>query len=98
MIDGDQPCNIKLADIGLRPDPVTVEQLWAEAEKYGVLYVFGSHHVPAPARYRVQIDFATEGHVELSVSSERNRTLAVALTEAIEQAKKVAAQFRETIS
>jgi hypothetical protein len=61
----------------------SLEELFCEAEKYGVVTIFG---LDSPGLYRCKIEFNTIEHVRLEASSDFELPINEALIEAIEKA------------
>ena len=83
----------KLAHVE-RLKALTLEELFLEAERFGRVGVFSSSGKRPHECYQVNIKFRTQTGTTLEASSEFDMTLRAALTQAIQRASLIAAQFK----
>jgi hypothetical protein len=74
---------------------MTLEELWGEAESYGVIQIYSDADVSVRKEsYNARIKFKTMAGISLEASSEFRITLKTALSQAIAKARIIREQFK----
>jgi hypothetical protein len=81
-------------DSDSRPQRRSLDDLFAEADELGRLFVFTSDRHPRPVRHRVHIDFDTMEGTELSAKSDFGLPIHEAFEQAIARARAIRGQFK----
>lgn len=83
---------ITLVDQSLKA--MTLEELFAEAEKFGDVYIFSDRSKPNPNCYRAQIEFQSIPGTTLEASSDRGLSIKTALMQAIDRSKRIVEAYK----
>lgn len=75
-------------------DPLSLDDIWAQAEAFGRVRIHSSNDAPLPNRYHCVIEFETIPGCTLEAASKYRLPLKAAIIEAIEAARKITNQFR----